>query len=463
MVPSASPIRRNDPCPCGSGRRYKDCCGRLAPAIAEKPPTDVSALMREGLAAQQGRRFDEAERLYRSVLERVPDEADTLHMLGVVRYELGDDDDALALILRALDRSGWKLGAFRHNLGLVLAHRNRAAEEPRLAQIRRRYEEWRTRPLPAVPDLPRVSVVVPSFNHARYLERALRSVFEQTHRDVELIVVDDGSTDSSPDITRRMLADCPFEHRLVTRGNRGAAATINEGVSLATSAWINILNSDDVFAPDRLETMLREVSGRGAQWGFSGVACIDADDAPADPLRDSRAFVLTCGQAAVPFRETIGFALVVDNVAVSSGNLLFSRDLFDRVGGFRELRYNHDWDFCLRALATAEPIYASGPLYRYRLHGGNTIAESAARARDEANDVLRPYLDRAMRADVSLAPFAPSVANWGSRFVIALLESGMGQLLDPAQLRDLALAVAASPKHTASLRHDPPLPLAERG
>src|ERR1700704_5108144 len=105
-------VGRNSACPCGSGERYKDCCGRL-PAVegaTENPPspTALASLMQQALAAQQAQLPRDADRLYREALAIAPDEPDALHMLGVLRYEQGDSEEAARLILRALDLTGWK-------------------------------------------------------------------------------------------------------------------------------------------------------------------------------------------------------------------------------------------------------------------------------------------------------------------------------------------------------------------
>jgi glycosyltransferase involved in cell wall biosynthesis len=330
----------------------------------------------------------------------------------------------------------------RHNLGLIIAKANNAADTAAAQDIRARYRAWcaQAEPAPATP--PVVSVVVPSYNHAAYVERALRSVFDQTHRALELVVVDDGSTDASPAIIERCLRDAPFPSRFERRTNAGAAAAINCGIALATGTFVNILNSDDAFTPERIERLVAATATRDAAWGFSAIALVDSQDRPLDPLADRRAFDLLCGIHAVPLQETVGFALLAQNVAISSGNLFFSRALADRVGPFGDFRYNHDWDFCLRALAIAEPVFVPELLYRYRLHGTNTIVESAARARQEASRIGADYLQWARMTAQPENPFAPALATWGSLFVNAVLGSGMGELLRPEALRQLAMPAA---------------------
>ncbi len=437
---------RNDPCPCGSGKRFKECHGRIATqasSAGEDGRRRALQLMPAALAAQQARRLDEAERLYRSALDLAPAEPDALHMLGVIRFERGDLAEARALIVRALDATDWKIPSYRHNLGLVLAHEDGGEADAHLLVLRERYREWHVaRRARRAPATPLVSVVVPVFNHARFVLRSLRSIFAQSYRNVELIVIDDGSTDASAAIVRGALRDAPFPQRFVTRENRGAAATLNEGVGDAAGAFVGIVNSDDAWHPDRLARMVAEVAGTGEAWGFSGVTFVDAADAAIDPFLHPRVYGLTCGLAAAPFRETIGFALLAENLAISTGNLFFSRALFTRLRGFRDFRYNHDWDFALRALAVAEPVFVRDALYSYRFHDANTINESNAQARAEALRACRDYVTWATGDAVPESPFAPAIANWGRYFLNALLAAGMTGVLDTATLRALVLGSA---------------------
>ena len=438
MTPlTTATVGRNERCPCNSGRRYKDCCGRLVAAPAALT-ANATALMQAALSAQQARRLDEAAELYRKALSFDPEQPDALHMLGVICYERGDDVEAATLIRRALDLTQWRFPAFRHNYGLVLARAFRDRDDTRLEAARRRHRDLVASRV-AIRDAvrPRVAVVVPCFNHARYLESTLESVYAQTYRDLEIIVIDDGSRDASPQIAQRVLARSPFPSRFVARANRGAAHTINEGIALSSAPYVNLLNSDDAFAADRIERMVEAVVGR-SEWGFGGVGLLDAEGGPVDRLRDRRAFELSCLVAAVPFKETVGFALLTDNVAVSSGNLFFSRSLHERIGGFRDFRYNHDWDFALRALRISEPVFDAQPSYLYRLHEANTIAQSASAPRAETDSMMPEFLHWAIRAEDPESDVAPCIANWGAHFVVAILQTGMAEAVDVELLRELA-------------------------
>jgi glycosyltransferase involved in cell wall biosynthesis len=447
-----APASRTAACPCGSGRRYKDCHGSL-PRTAATPDAGVRAhqLALQGLNAQQRQDLAQARTLYEQALKLDPDHADALHMLGVVHYELDDAAAAVPMIMRALDLSGWTLPAMRNNLGLALARLSRrgGTQQLGLTDKGREYREH----LAAIQALatadlslassPTVSVVVPSYNHSAYLREALESVYAQTYRQIELIVVDDGSTDESAAIAREVLSHSPFPHQFVARDNRGAHATLNEAIGLSTGAYINPLNSDDTFTPTRIYEMLAATRRHSAALAFSSVEWIDAVSATIDPFADSRVYALLCSQSAISFQETIGSALVLHNHAITTGNLFFSRELFTALNGFRDFRYNHDWDFCLRALWLTEPVRVDQPLYRYRFHGRNTISESAEQARAEATRAMSEYLERAFNPDEVGMRYTPNVVQWREHFVTSVLANGLASGLPPDVFRNYAARLLA--------------------
>jgi glycosyltransferase involved in cell wall biosynthesis len=136
--------------------------------------------------------------------------------------------------------------------------------------------------LPSLPENPLVSVILTSYNYARFVGQAMDSVFEQTHRNCELVVVDDGSTDGSPDIIREKLANAPFPARAVYQENRGQAAAMNAGFSLARGEVVAFLDSDDHWFPSKLEEMLAFMRGQSD----GGVYQHQVEDGRGKPVLD---------------------------------------------------------------------------------------------------------------------------------------------------------------------------------
>lgn len=111
--------------------------------------------------------------------------------------------------------------------------------------------------------VPTISVVLPVFNGGHFLEKAVRSILLQTLHNFELLVIDDGSTDDTPQILRELKSQ-DSRVIVVSRGNRGLVATLNEGVQMARGAWIARMDADDIAEPNRFDRQLQWLEHTGA-------------------------------------------------------------------------------------------------------------------------------------------------------------------------------------------------------
>lgn len=264
-----------------------------------------------------------------------------------------------------------------------------------------------------------VSVVVPAYNHERYIEQALDSVFQQTYEHLELIVLDDQSTDRTLESAHSWASRADISSRFVriviqqNKQNSGAHATINNGLGMARGNVLTILNSDDGYAPDRIRLMMTAAEANNSSLLFSGVHVIDT--AGQRFCNSTFAAELESAIDEVGFFPSVSFSLLRKNIAVSTGNLLFSRVLFDRVGGFRPFRYCHDWDFLLRACLFTEPTAVASPLYYYRIHDANSFAALRLEQHLEPLSIYRHFFS-ACRAGKCTNPMAPWTTHWPGLF-----------------------------------------------
>lgn len=433
-----NPVLRNQPCTCGSGKRFKHCCGGLGSAALSGLTLPFGVIMTQALSAQQSGNLELAENLYREALRLMPDHPDALHMLGVVLYSLSRHREASPLVRSAGELTAWNLPGILHNFGLILGARLSGRNADPMAKLRQDYDRWLAdRERVSDPDgEPMVSVVIPSYNHAAYIEETLDSVFTQTYRNLELIVIDDGSSDGSQDIIRNKLRDCPFPFQFVARDNQGAHATLNEAIRLAHGRFINPLNSDDLFEPSRIADMVQAIALRGYEWGFAKCICIDALGQSLPAKADRLVQQLAETEDIIRSSDTVGTVLIEFNHTVSTGNQFFSKAMWERLSGFRDLPSNHDWDFCLRALWIAEPCFIPAALYRYRIHGTNTIRESVDRNREEALPVFAEYHRKALH-QTPVNRFAPARATMGLDYLAKALSAGQGKALMPEILKKL--------------------------
>jgi glycosyltransferase involved in cell wall biosynthesis len=236
---------------------------------------------------------------------------------------------------------------------------------------------------------PLVSVIIPLYNHARYIGDALASVFAQSYTNIEVIVVDDGSTDDSVAAVRRYGERNPNHPiEIVRKENGGSHTAIAKGVAHANGEFIAFLNSDDCYASSRIGTLLECMLHDGLELTFSGVDFIDEEGRPSAESEHEVVMSLREKLNASLEYPALVYACLDSNVAVSTGNFMLRRRLYDRLGGLAALKLCHDWDFLLRALAIAKVGCVAERLYSYRLHGANTFEQLRDDAISETDVVL---------------------------------------------------------------------------
>ncbi len=288
----------------------------------------------------------------------------------------------------------------------------------------------------AIERRPKISVVIPAYNHARYIYTTLRSIKRQTTNDYEVVLVDDGSLDDTLHEVARFRREHPdFRIRVFAQSNSGAHAALNFGISQARGRYIAPLNSDDLFEPERLETMLAALRDAGSEFGFSGILAID-DDGQNVGGTHPYAMALLNKQAAIGSYPSIGFAMLDFNVTISTGNFFFSRALYDRVGPFSALRYCHDWDFALSALCETEPVYVPKRLYGYRLHHANSYLGLQDHGVADCRVLLRSFFGKVFDGSPR-GQYFPSRENWPVYFDSFVRPRGLEEFLPKEQTRVL--------------------------
>ena len=234
----------------------------------------------------------------------------------------------------------------------------------------------------------KVSVVIPVYNYARFVGDAVRSVLAQTFRDFELLVVDDGSTDNTPEVVRSFT-----DSRVVylPRAHAGVSAAQNAGIRAARGEYITILGADDTYLPSNLEEKVAVLDSRPD----IGLVCSDASvfDERAGTIigrfwRDpgvSHYWVDPARAARQPLRELLSRGCFIAPQAT-----MIRRSALDEVGLFDESLPTHeDWDLFVRLLMNYRLEIIDTPLVVLRHHGTNLsgnqekMNEGALRAIDK--------------------------------------------------------------------------------
>ena len=264
---------------------------------------------------------------------------------------------------------------------------------------------------------PLVSIVMPCYKHEQFLERTLASVAAQTYENIEVVILDDRSPDGSAAEIRRIIETADWKERFGDRTqffpfeeNQGAHNTINYGIQQATGSIITLLNSDDLYHPDRVCCIVEAIQQGGHEFVFTGVQYIDAEDTNVTQTNPRAKSYLYAQQSIAQF-PSVGFACLTFNVGISTGNFAFTKSLYDRVGVFKSYLHCHDWDFLLRSLIYTEPHFINQDLYSYRFHGSNTFESLHQAGVEESAALLRNYFSL-VNSRWSPNPIAPSRLNW---------------------------------------------------
>ncbi|MGI4955402.1 MAG: glycosyltransferase family 2 protein [Janthinobacterium lividum] len=122
---------------------------------------------------------------------------------------------------------------------------------------------------------PRVTIAVPVYNSASTLERALRSALRQTLSDIEILVLDDGSTDDGAAIVERLAAEDSRIRLIRAAANAGKPAAMNRMVDEARGEWFAVLDADDAYADDRLDSLLQAATRHGAEIAADNITYVD--------------------------------------------------------------------------------------------------------------------------------------------------------------------------------------------
>ena len=226
---------------------------------------------------------------------------------------------------------------------------------------------------------PFVSCIVPVYNGERYLRETLDSIFAQSHRPMQVIVVDDGSTDATPDV----VAGYREQVRYLRQANAGQATARNLGVDTSDGAFIAFLDADDLWHPEKLSRQLaRFVARPELDYAVTHVQNFWEHELQSEEEQ---------------FR---GHPRSQPMPGYVTGTLLARRSVFERIGGF-DTSLGHadktEWFLRAQSKGAVHELLPEVLMFR-RLHPGNRSRALASNSRDEYLRLLKVVLDRRREA-----------------------------------------------------------------
>lgn len=248
--------------------------------------------------------------------------------------------------------------------------------------------------------MPHISVIVPCYNSKAFIRRSLESVIGQTDRDLEIVVVDDASTDGTRDVIKEMLAQDSRIRLIERETNGGAGCARNTGIDAATGDWIAVLDADDWYDPQRLEVLIGAAEKDGALIVADNQYFIsERSGRPWQVLRDKisqDATRLSCDDLLLGDRLWQSRNLGLLKPVIQRKFLLESGIRYDEEPGLGE-----DFYFLLKCVQRASHVlFLSKPMYFYQTH-----SRSLTKSLSSSQIVpLRTYHDRCSELFKGIVP-----------------------------------------------------------
>jgi GT2 family glycosyltransferase len=202
-----------------------------------------------------------------------------------------------------------------------------------------------------------VSVIIPTYNYGRFLREAIDSALAQTHRPIEVIVVDDGSTDDTPQV----LAAYGDRIRVIRQNNLGVGAARNTGIATARGEYLAFLDSDDIWKPQAIEHQIaRFIDDPDLGLVHCGAEAFD---------REGKTLSVSLNGLEGWVASDL-LRLDQEVVAAPGSGIMVPKRVAEEIGGYdASLQPSEDWDFCYRIAVRYRVGCVREVLVRYRLHG----------------------------------------------------------------------------------------------
>ncbi len=232
--------------------------------------------------------------------------------------------------------------------------------------------------------MPVISVIIPAYNSSKTILSTIKSVLNQTFSDFELIIINDGSTDSTLEVIRNVLDS---RIKIFSYPNNGVAVSRNQGIKNASGELIAFLDADDLWTPDKLELQLKALKNNpNAALAYSWTDFIDENGQ-----------IVNTGMRTV-INGNAYTELLKSNFLQNGSNPLIHKYVLDRIGGFDEsLPAAQDWDLYLRLGFHYEFLCVPCPQILYRV-SSDSMSANVSRLENSCLKVLEQAYARAPKS-----------------------------------------------------------------
>ncbi|MDX1696671.1 MAG: glycosyltransferase [Thiohalobacterales bacterium] len=234
--------------------------------------------------------------------------------------------------------------------------------------------------------LPLITVRIPAYNHERYVRRALDSVLEQRYPNLEIVIIDDGSTDATAARIREWIDQHgdEIDIRFISRENRGISATLNELIQLSNGEYLVGLASDDYLTPDSISIRYEYLASHPDKQAVIGdVTVVDENG---ELLHDSGLSGLHTANKENYLTDRGLKKEIIQNWSVPGSSIMVRRELHDMIHFDERLQFE-DRDFYLKMIAGNLLGFVDRKVSCYRVHGRNACMSEFSRLINSKNKI----------------------------------------------------------------------------
>lgn len=226
-----------------------------------------------------------------------------------------------------------------------------------------------------------VSVIVPVYNRAHLVTETVASILQQTYRGIEVILINDGSTDNSLNVIQALQQEYPDVIRIIDQDNQGQTIARNQGIKHAKGKYVAFLDSDDLWVPDKLELQI-PLFDKGVGLVYGGVELINE--------RGETTGFDACDPA---IQGKIYPQLLVKN-RMTGGSVVVLREALEIVGVFdSKFSAAENWDLWLRICKEYQARLVNKPVVKYRLHQNN-MSKDVMLMQDAKRQIMTKHCDK---------------------------------------------------------------------
>jgi len=226
---------------------------------------------------------------------------------------------------------------------------------------------------------PLVSIIIPCYNHEKYVSQTIESIVNQTYRNIELIVIDDGSKDNSVNVIQK-LAD-KYNFTFLYRSNKGLPTTLNEGIKLSKGKYFSACASDDIYKLDKIEKQVEFMEDNNEYaMCYGKIVCFE------NCIENTSEYPNSNRQGWV-FDDLLNYGCFIP-----APSAFIRKDVFETVGDYDENLLIEDWDMWLRIARKFQVGYVDEYLAYYRKHDTNTSSQ-ILKMYEAEEQILEKYQD----------------------------------------------------------------------